>query len=317
MGLGLLLRGEQTAQHAHQSPLTLHQISGVHLQAATIPNNSNHPILGQALHVVIQIDVGQVLQDVVHGPVLARWRPGRQQRDLIQLVKVALLTVVQHVISASVADSLHPPLSGGGPDHEETRGLAELDRSQPDGARGTVHQQGLARAYLHLHMQRSPGGLVGHPQRGTLLEGNAIRQWEHVLALHRSVRGVGPGTCAGKIDSAANADLPQLGADLTSALDLNYLPCPVRSRGERQWRQNRVGTCSDIRLNGVHAESPHSHQDLPVLQLRHGGLLHLHHLRGPELMYPHCLHAGGDCCARAGAGEGGEGRASAKELAGG
>ena len=86
-----------------------------------------------------QVDVGQVLDDDVEAVAA---------QVLHHLLLVALVVVVEDVVGAAVGDDVHAVLGPGRAHHNGADGARDLDGGVADGARGPVHQDGLAGAGL-------------------------------------------------------------------------------------------------------------------------------------------------------------------------
>ena len=146
-----------------------------------------------------------------------------------------------------------------------------------------MHQDGLALAQAGALVQGELGGEVVHRQRGTLVEGERVREPEHrVGAEHRELRR--PAVRRDRRDPVAGRQPGALGCGDDHAGD-------VDPEGERRLRLELVLAPAQQQVGERHPDAVHLDQHLALTGLRVGDLAHLEVLGSGGLDDLHGSHA--------------------------
>ena len=110
--------------------------AGIDLGRAAIADDDDAAAHGDDAEVLLQIGIGEHLEDDVHAAVV---------REPHQLVEVARRRVVEDVVGALLQDEPPAAVGARGADHGEAARPRELHRADAHAAARAVHEHGLAR----------------------------------------------------------------------------------------------------------------------------------------------------------------------------
>ena len=261
--------GHVEQRHAEDDSIPAHRVAGIDLDTPATADHDDPPMLGKHAEVLVEVDVGQHLDDEIDAS------PCRRLHDVID---VLLSAVIDDDLRAVLAHSGQAFLGAARADHPEAMSARQLDGCDADGTGGAMDQDCFCRPGMGPMEERAIRGGVRNAECGALRERRSRRQPVDLRCRAHDALAVRARVRSGDVHTIADGEPGDAAAE---RLDFTR---SVGARGVRQPGEVRIGAGADVGIDGIHAGGADADDDLFRTGGRVADRLNLHHIRSAEFV---------------------------------